>query len=503
MISYRTATRHLGKTAQSSNRPIICLASAAALFILPAGEAGATSTFICSLVGEGAHNGTNPTANHQRKLKLFGTDLGFSFRHDGDVMMLFGDTWNEDDFICQSPDLSDDALGVVQLSRDSDPDDCLDIRFPARFKRHLKPLRVFDGPTELNMGAFRTPITGWSDNDSPYGYFTGNPTVVCQPNANPVCPDGLLCEGDIFCVDPGSSLAGLPGGSLAGERLIAASTSAPNPPDFQLGYTFATNKFLNATARVVREFEEEDTESNDYRSSGQPTELLMWGRPSFLSLPPDASADVYLLHHPLDALDGPGTDVAWQPRYFAGLDSNDDPVWTNDQIFATPVLEGEEIIQVLQFSVAWVEPINRFVMLYSGRLPQIPANNMAGIQMRMAEHPWGPWSDPVVVWNPLDDGAYDCPGILYLPLAVGDECPTSDPYRPNFYNMDNFNQCPGETPAPHADIGVEYGVNILDTFTKPGIQLNTATIYWNMSTWNPYRVVLMRTNVSADQIESQ
>ena len=55
---------------------------------------------------------------------------------------------------------------------------------------------------------------------------------------------------------------------------------------------------------------------------------------------------------------------------------------------------------------------------------------------------------------------------------------------------------------PNFDFGVEYGVNILDTFTKPGLQINSAVIYWNLSTWNPYRVVLMKTTLDASVIVS-
>lgn len=58
-------------------------------------------------------------------------------------------------------------------------------------------------------------------------------------------------------------------------------------------------------------------------------------------------------------------------------------------------------------------------------------------------------------------------------------------YRPNFAPADNLYQCPAPTPTPHVDFGVEYSVNIIIEFSKPGLQINTATTYWNLSTWNP------------------
>jgi hypothetical protein len=60
---------------------------------------------------------------------------------------------------------------------------------------------------------------------------------------------------------------------------------------------------------------------------------------------------------------------------------------------------------------------------------------------------------------------------------------------------------PGD-PVVLEDEGAEYGVNIMDTFTKPGIQIDAATIYWNLSTWNPYRVVQMRTQLSSQSFVS-
>lgn len=482
-----------------------CVAIAIATLMPNAALAVTASTnFICSLVGEGTHNGTNPTSAHQPNLQLHGTDLGFSFKHGNRVWMLFGDTWVHDDFICQVPaPVSDDAVGRINLWQDDDPDDCLDVHFPVNASDEVRPLRVFDGVTELPMGALRTPITGWSDNVHPYGYFIGEPNVPCALGEREVCPDGLQCHANGFCYDPQSSggLTMLYPQNFAVERLIAVSRLPVAPNRFRVGYRFATNKFFNATTRVVRRFNEHNPKANIYEPTDSPRELLMWGRPSFLAFPPNSSS-VYLLHHRLKTLDGPGTSVDWAPRYFAGLDAKGDPTWTDDQVAAAPVIDNETIIQVQQFSVAWVEPIERFVMLYSGRFPRVPATDpgtgfKSGIFMRTAEHPWGPWSAPLRIWNADDENAYDCPyenpGIMYHQGAVGISCPVSEPYRPNWPGFPPLNNCPAVTPTPHEDFGVEYGVNILDTFTKPGLAIDTAVIYWNMSTWNPYHVVLMRT----------
>ncbi len=481
--------------------------TAAALILAPGAAlaAGASSQFICSLVGEGTHNGTNPTSSHQPNLKLYGTDLGFSFLHRGQVYMLFGDTWIHDDFICQPPPLSDDSVARFRLSQDDDPEDCLDLHFPTRLNGEVRPIRVLDGSTELNMSAFRTPLTGWSDNVHPYGYFTGDRPVRCQPTQEEVCPDELAChENAVWCVDPsvdpGSPNLPLPN-NVASTRHIAVSRRFVAYERFRVGYTFATTKFFNATSRAIGQLDEQDPDNDIYEPTERTGELLMWGRPNFVWLPPNTS-HVYLLHHSLGTLDGPGVSVNWQPRYFAGLDRSGTPIWVDDQTLAVPVIDDETVLQVQQFSVAWVAPIKRFVMLYSGRFPRIEAEEQFGIYMRTAERPWGPWSDPQLIWNAEKEGAYDCPGIMYHKDAKGPGCLKSDPYRPNWLPTDDLKKCPGHTPMQNEDFGVEYSVNILDNFTKPGLQINTATIYWNLSTWNPYRVVLYKTHLDGSVIVS-
>lgn len=452
----------------------------------------ADNQFICTLVGEGAHNGTNATSNHQPNLQLYGTDLGFSFRHRHRLVMLFGDTWVQDNAIC-SPPPSDDSVGFFFLGQDTNPDDCLDLRFRTDAANGARPIRVFKDGVQLPMGALRTPLTGWSDNRRPYGYFKGNDTVQCGPGNR--CPSGFVCGIFGQCVDPTSSMPTEP----VTERHVSRS---PLPLGLALNlyrvrHTFVTGKFMNATARTVRTFNENAPEGNDYTApasglSVSTGELLMWGRPEFAATF-GTTADLYLLHHPLTGLQGPGGPASWQPRYFAGL-KGDQPTWSDNQADAVPVIENEEVAHVLQHSIAWVPSLNQFVMLYGGRAPLLTLlhnNPNTGIHLRTAPHPWGPWSDPQLIWNATAEGAYGgCPdGILYPPQGGG--CAQTDPFRPGGLNM-----CDDPSPNPNGDFGVEYGVNILSFFTKPGPEPNSATIYWNISTWNPYRVVLMRTTLT-------
>jgi hypothetical protein len=50
-----------------------------------------------------------------------------------------------------------------------------------------------------------------------------------------------------------------------------------------------------------------------------------------------------------------------------------------------------------------------------------------------------------------------------------------------------------QTPAVQLDIGRIYAANIIDAYTREsGTGLD---ITWNISTWNPYAVLLMRSHI--------
>ncbi|MEM7427896.1 MAG: DUF4185 domain-containing protein [Pseudomonadota bacterium] len=481
------------------------------LFAQTIAETSASTELVCPLVGQGAHNGTNPTSDHQPDLNLFGTDLGFSFRHGKHLMMLFGDTWHKPDAICGPELSSDDVVGWIKLSEEDNPDNCLDIHFPVDDADTVRNLKVIHGGQEQPMGALRTPHAGWSDHQNLYGIFTGD-ARPCGPGLD-LCPADLQCvkmpvySGN-YCADPTSSVKAeselLNFQTRAAVRYIARSAGPDSqaPENFIVGHTFLTNKFLNPSARVVKHFDEGNPVNNKYESGETPGNVLIWGRPGFFKLNGGGTLDLYLLHHPLSTLDGPGDTINWQPRYFAGLADDDTPTWTFNQAAAVPVIENEEIGKVLQHSVAWVRSLQRFVMLYSGRLPRDGPFTNAGIFLRTAPHPWGPWSKPAMIWKAAKNGAYKCPGIMYGNWANGPQCPASDPYRPDLKPNEGLNNCPLPTDMLNQDLGVEYGVNILDHFTRPGKNIGEATIYWNLSTWNPYRVVLMKTHLNNQILQS-
>ncbi len=119
-----------------------------------------------------------------------------------------------------------------------------------------------------------------------------------------------------------------------------------------------------------------------------------------------------------------------------------------------------------EISVAWNRQLSRFIMLYNSDRPR-------GITLRTSETPWGPWSDPTILFDPNRDGGYG--KFMHISWKVKKADSVQDPGRDD-------------------DYGGEYGPYMIPKFFK-GTRKN-ATIYFLMSTWNPYNVVLMRARLS-------
>ena len=70
-------------------------------------------------------------------------------------------------------------------------------------------------------------------------------------------------------------------------------------------------------------------------------------------------------------------------RYFTGTDDDCAPIWSPDEVEATPLFDEP---CVGELSVQWNEPLRKWLMTYNCDDPR-------GIRFRTADHPWGPWSD--------------------------------------------------------------------------------------------------------------
>jgi hypothetical protein len=150
-------------------------------------------------------------------------------------------------------------------------------------------------------------------------------------------------------------------------------------------------------------------------------------------------------------------------QYFGGIDSKKEPQWTSKEADAVPLFRHDV---VGEFSVAYLKPVKRYVMLYNSDKPR-------GITLRSAEQPASPWSDGTVVFEPWRDDGYG--HFMHISAKFKDKKDAlSDPKRDDEW-------------------GGEYGPYIMARFTSEVD--GRCRIYYTMSTWNPYQVVVMRTDL--------
>jgi hypothetical protein len=320
------------------------------------------------------------------------------------------------------------------------------------------------------------------------------------------CAGGASCvEMGGYCHDPHTSIDnGEQLGLLlaSAQRVQVGVESAEQPGLFQTT-TWITNKFTSLSVRTV-----EDFEGNDYRpahgaDSGH-EKVLLWGRPNYVGVQKGMrEAQLYFAVADMPALDATGAPI-WSPRYFAGLEDDGRPRFVSEQDAAVPLdLSGgdgdphESIDLVNQMSVSWIEAIARWVLIYGGDLdlgvadyynPGAARTPGGAIQIRFAEQPWGPWSPPQALLRAGDPehpdksgGQYAPGGILYHPACRGEACVAGEEVDPML----------------DAKWGWLYGPNVIDCWTTAR-DAGAVDLYWNVSTWNPYQVVLMRTRITPD-----
>jgi hypothetical protein len=135
-------------------------------------------------------------------------------------------------------------------------------------------------------------------------------------------------------------------------------------------------------------------------------------------------------------------------------------------------------------------------MLYGGDLPDVanqPANQPPrpqpfgrAIHARLAPDPWGPWTEPEPVLTPS--------AMADHLVCTADGSPAGClPYPDPPIRPDCLEAIDPEGP------GRLYGAGVIDVLTRaagPAVGRGPAAdVYWNVSTWHPYAVVLVKTRI--------
>ncbi len=264
-------------------------------------------------------------------------------------------------------------------------------------------------------------------------------------------PDGNYRPIDIPGVSMGGFEVPMEGVSWNDEMYIYVTTDvmtrsivAKSEDDgftFTKLYDLSNSKFINVSLSK--------TTTNIHYPEPENTEIqVMFGSGTY------RQSDVYLAYQRADEIEEKSL------VYFRGLTMDNEPEWTSNEEEAT-VLFTQSCVGEL--SVSYNPFLKCWILLYNCDSPR-------GINCRVAEHPWGPWSQPFVIFNPDVDMGY-----CYFIHASWEA-----------KNCDSVHDVGREN-----EWGGEYGAYQFEQLAKG--EEGETTIYYTLSTWNPYTVVLMKT----------
>ena len=499
----------------------------------------------------------------QAGLQFYGTDLGYTFTHDGELRILFGDTLITDALV---PLLNDDAQGTLPFARcpggrevdrfvrENAPPDSVwwqrigpPLDFATLSAEQLSFIEVALGGFPLTMTGLQTPIGAFSDGrDHAFGVFNRTDPAECNAAAaDPGCGPGLTCDDGFGVCDAlpferpcllgipspgqgscpeGSSCLPIGGycrdetssvddGTVLGRFLSLAQSIQIGAADATRAEHYratpwVTNKFINLALRTVDDFNPARRYGigNDYRAADgrarSREQVFVWGRPNFVgSKQQGREAQLYFMVADMPRVDASGAPT-WAPRYFTGVGPRGVPRFSPDPTQAIPLdlangqADPHEPVDIInQMTVSWVPALGKWVMLYGGDLdPLIAAVFNFGavrdpdgaIHVRFADQPWGPWTqaEPLLrggnPYLPTLDQQYAEGGLLFHPACTGPDCIAGDARRASDPSLQPY--------------GRLYGPNIIDCWTES--RGNQVDLYWNVSTWNPYQVALIKTRIT-------
>lgn len=187
------------------------------------------------------------------------------------------------------------------------------------------------------------------------------------------------------------------------------------------------------------------------------------------------ASNVYLAIVPASSFEsGAGT------RYFSGL-VNGQPTWSSSESAAVPIVVDNPLKTpnaapaIGNVSVIWSHELGLWLMTYDGGSQ---SQATAGVYFTYAAQPWGPWSEPQLIFNARRDGALGTfvhdPSIVPNPPGDGLNGPTIGPTD------------------PYTTRGGIYAPYMIERFTR--VNGNRLSIYYAVSTWNPYTIVEMRSD---------
>jgi hypothetical protein len=436
-----------------------------------------SSTKVCQLTGETDWASNQPT--NAQTLSNFGldaVDLGFPVDSgNGPLYLLFGDSWPPHHPAGSLPDVPpDDALGTTHRTAAPDASTCLDMQL-ATSSPH-----VYADPTVMppvKQGFFNVPTGGIFLDKSFFAFFWIDHCVlpsVLMPNTAAPLETPTANPPNCFEVPQSNSVGrSVIAWATPSDPVLFHRVGAP-PGTVALPPVAMPSGFVYVSAALPQ--------FGIYKPGilGMAPMIPVFGVPRYRASVP------YLALAPRSTFGNPST---W--KFFAGYASGN-PVWVDRQKWESGQNSsgqwvppaGAEILTsapasercIGEHSVTWNRALKAWLMLYNCG----PWN----IEARTAPEPWGPWSDPVSLLNPIHDPGVACSIIMSLTGCPGlqrrDYWPTGikGKYVPGFFYAPFVMNRYSQSAAP-----------------PPG-STRATTIYWTLSTWNPYDVIVMQSELA-------
>lgn len=182
--------------------------------------------------------------------------------------------------------------------------------------------------------------------------------------------------------------------------------------------------------------------------------VFVWGTGEY------RKSRVYLAVAAADQLDQPGS-----LHYWVGLGGDGLPQWSSEEADAAPIFDADFTGEV---SAIYLPQIQRYAITYVIESLDVSER---GTFLRFTENPWRGYGAPQKIFDPWRDRGYT--EFMHVSDSFG--------------RLDNVHD-----PGREFTWGGEYGAYLIEPFTR--YENGQLDLFYTLSTWNPYQVMLMRSS---------
>jgi hypothetical protein len=391
-------------------------------------------------------------------------DLGYSLLFGGQVWWLFGDTHATVAFPLRSatPNASTRWPGdtrsldndSVAISAPRSAGGCPQLKF------------VTEGSSGQVPGAFQSPSVRPDPEDT-----AANSSVSLRTNETPVA--GITVRGVMYATfqtdnprdlkpDPGCNSAACRGRST---RSVMAQLIDPSQVEFRGLYNLSAPAVRFGQGAKFVSNALEPSAGCDLAAPAPDCYVYIWGVEGGHQFGTSAP---YLARIPASNI-STGAGI----RYFHGLKRDGTPDFETGEASATALFHDRPSDCMSYVAVEYDPFVSSWIMLYNC--------GSAGVDMRTAPEPWGPWSARQLILDPSPNPLAQT-GECYFFVSAG-PCPKTAPLKPN------RSAKPGHAYAPYFVAGATSGHAA--TSTLPAV----STFSYAVSTLDPYGQVVLHTTI--------